>query len=127
MTTLPLFVVKETPLMQVARFPSPWSQARLLRLGIFGVLIIAGGIMLALNLFYESREGYTSVAEASGISTGLLGFGLVLASAGVLLVDVLVILTHVARRPCLSVSLSPASSSMSEFYTRDTASVGGVH
>ncbi|CAN7996844.1 unnamed protein product [Ixodes hexagonus] len=128
MTTLPLFLAKETTLRNARHPPpSPWSQGRVLRLGIFTGLLLLGAAMFALHVFYESRDGYTSVAEASSIPTGFLGFALVVASAGVLLVDVLVVLAQVARRPGLATSQSPVSSSMAEFFFKRTSSLDRVH
>lgn len=87
------------------------TPARVLRLSFFTFMFIMGGVMLLMRAFYESREGFTSMAESSGIPTGLVGGAVVLISASVLLTDVLVVLLHLVRRSSSASSVDCETSS----------------
>lgn len=76
----------------------PLTPARVLRLTFFTFVFLMGSVMLLLRIFYESREGFTSVAESSGIPTGLIGGAVVFVSAAILLTDILVLLLYLIRR-----------------------------
>lgn len=89
----------------------PLTPARVMRLTFFTLMFIMGGVMLLMRVFYESREGFTSKAESSGIPTGLVGGAVVLISGGVLLTDVLVILVHLVRRSSSASSVDCNTSS----------------
>lgn len=82
----------------------PLTPARTLRLALFTLMFLVGGVMLLMRLFYESREGFTSVAESSGIPAGLVGGAVVVVSGAILLADVLVLLVHAGRRSSASSS-----------------------
>lgn len=102
MAKLPLFCdsTKVAAITPPVRNPAtdPLTPARTLRLALFTLMFLTGGVMLLMRLFYESREGFTSVAESSGIPAGLVGGAVVLVSGAVLLADVLVLLVHAGRR-----------------------------
>lgn len=82
----------------------PLTPARLMRLTFFTFMFIMGGVMLLMRVFYESREGFTSMAESSGIPTGIVGGAVVLVSGAVLFTDALVVLVHLIRRSSSSTS-----------------------
>lgn len=80
----------------------PLTPARVMRLTFFTLMFIVGGVMLLMRVFYESREGFTSMAESSGIPTGIVGGAVVLISGAILFTDALVILVHLVRRSAAS-------------------------
>lgn len=77
---------------------NPLTPARVLRLTFFTFMFLMGSVMLLVRIFYESREGFTSMAESSGIPAGLIGGAVVIVSGAILLTDVMVILAYVVRR-----------------------------
>ncbi|KAK8757252.1 hypothetical protein V5799_008079 [Amblyomma americanum] len=92
----------------------PLTPARVLRLSFFTLMFLMGAVMLLLRIFYESREGFTSKAESSGIPTGLIGGAVVFVSGAMLLADVVVILVYIARRsPAPSEAVDAANLSSS--------------